>query len=68
MRMAPQLDRLGTMEGMVSTPFNRYDCVIRPLEQYLRQAGVNFEENCQVTDLDFDEGPGLTIKAFYLKS
>ena len=67
MRMAPQLDRLGTMEGMVSTPFNRYDCVIRPLEQYLRQAGVNFEENCQVTDLDFDEGPGLTIKAFYLK-
>ena len=66
-RMVPEIDRLGTMEGMIHTPLNQYDCVIRPLEAYLIREGVHFEKNCQVTDLDFNEGPGLTVKAFYLK-
>ena len=49
------------------TPLNQYDSVIRPLETYLRKAGVNFRENCEVTDIDFADGPGITVKTLYLK-
>ena len=41
--------------------------MIRPLETYLRKAGVNFRENCEVTDIDFADGPGITVKTLYLK-
>lgn len=66
-RMMFEFGRLDTMEGVTRAPFNPYDSIIRPLEAYLRQAGVHFEKNCQVTDLDFAPGPGLTVKALYLK-
>ncbi len=66
-RMMLEFGRIETLEGVTRTPLNQYDSVIRPLEAYLRQAGVNFVENCQVTDLDFAPGPGLTVKALYLK-
>ena len=66
-RMMFEFGRIETLEGVTSTPLNLYDSAIRPLEEYLRQAGVHFEKNCQVTDLDFAPGPGLTVKALYLK-
>ena len=66
-RMIFEFSRIETLEGVTRTPLNQYDSVIRPLEEYLRQAGVRFEKNCQVTDLDFAPGPGLTVKALYLK-
>ncbi|HJB06288.1 MAG TPA: oleate hydratase [Candidatus Enterocloster faecavium] len=66
-RMMFEFGRIETLEGVTSTPLNLYDSAIRPLEEYLRQAGVHFEKNCRVTDLDFAPGPGLTVKALYLK-
>lgn len=66
-RMMFEFGRIETLEGVTSTPLNLYDSAIRPLEEYLRQAGVHFEKNCQVTDLDFAPGPGLTVNALYLK-
>ena len=66
-RMIFEFSRIETLEGVTRTPLNQYDSVIRPLEAYLRSAGVNFVENCEVTDIDFAEGAGITAKTLYLK-
>ena len=66
-RMIFEFSRIETLEGVTRTPLNQYDSVIRPLETYLRKAGVNFRENCEVTDIDFADGPGITVKTLYLK-
>ncbi|WP_349665519.1 oleate hydratase [Pseudomonas sp. NW5] len=36
-------------------PFNQYDALIRPLEQWLRQQGVHFEFGAQVEDIQFED-------------
>ena len=66
-RMIFEFSRIETLEGVTRTPLNQYDSVIRPLESYLRKAGVTFMENCEVTDIDFEDGHGITAKALYLK-
>lgn len=66
-RMIFEFSRIETLEGVTRTPLNQYDSVIRPLEDYLRKAGVSFIENCEVTDIDFEDGPGITAKMLYLK-
>lgn len=66
-RMIFEFSRIETLEGVTRTPLNQYDSVIRPLESYLRKAGVTFVENCEVTDIDFEEGHGITAKTLYLK-
>ncbi len=66
-RMIFEFSRIETLEGVTRTPLNQYDSVIRPLEAYLRKAGVTFVENCEVTDIDFEDGHGITAKTLYLK-
>lgn len=65
-RMIFEFSRIDTLEGVTRTPLNQYDSVIRPLEHYLREHGVVFEENCQVTDLDFKDGDDITVTALHL--
>lgn len=66
-RMIFEFSRIDTLEGVTRTPLNQYDSVIRPLEAYLRREGVSFIPDCEVTDMDFEEGSGITVKALYLK-
>ena len=66
-RMIFEFSRIETLEGVTRTTFNQYDSVIRPLESYLRKAGVTFVENCEVTDIEFADGHGITAKSLYLK-
>lgn len=66
-RMIFEFSRIETLEGVTRTPLNQYDSVIRPLESYLRKEGVTFVENCEVTDIDFEDGHGITAKTLYLK-
>ena len=66
-RMIFEFSRIETLEGVTRTLLNQYDSVIRPLEAYLRKAGVTFVENCEVTDIDFEDGHGITAKTLYLK-
>lgn len=66
-RMIFEFSRIETLEGVTRTPLNQYDSVIRPLESYLRKAGVSFMENCEVTDIDFEDGHGITARTLYLK-
>lgn len=66
-RMILEFSRIETLEGVTRTPLNQYDSVIRPIEAFLREHGVNFVENCVVTDIDFADGEGITAKALHLK-
>ena len=61
-----EFSRIETLEGVTRTPLNQYDSVIRPLEEFLRSKGVNFVHNCTVTDIDFEDGEGITAKKLYL--
>lgn len=65
-RMILEFSRIETLEGVTRTPLNQYDSVIKPLETYLRDKGVNFIENCTVTDIDFADGDGITAKTLHL--
>lgn len=66
-RMIFEFSRIETLEGVTRTPYNQYDSVIRPLEAHLRSNGVNFVENCTVTDIDFEDGDGITAKTLHLR-
>lgn len=66
-RMILEFSRIETLEGVTRTPLNQYDSVIRPLEAYLRENGVQFAENCTVLDIEFAEGEDIKVKSLYLK-
>ncbi len=65
-RMIFEFSRIETLEGVTRTPYNQYDSIICPLEAHLRSNGVNFVENCTVTDIDFADGEGITAKTLHL--
>ncbi len=65
-RMILEFSRIETLEGVTRSPLNQYDSIIRPLEVYLRSHGVVFVENCEVVDIDFADGAGITAKSFTL--
>jgi oleate hydratase len=49
---------LATMKIVQSTRYNARDSIVRPIERWLAQQGVQFDTGVQVTDLEFDEAPG----------
>ena len=48
------------LEGILRTPLNQYDSLVRPLHKWLLDRGVRFETGTRVTDLDFGELDGRT--------
>lgn len=65
-RMIFEFSRIETLEGVTRTPYNQYDSVILPIHKYLEDHGVSFVKNCAVTDMDFKDGDGITVKTLYL--
>ena len=65
-RMIFEFSRIETLEGVTRTPYNQYDSIIRPIEAFLKSNGVNFVENCTVTDLDFEDDMEITVKTMHL--
>lgn len=65
-RMIFEFSRIETLEGVTRTPYNQYDSVIRPIEEFLRSNGVKMVENCSVTDIDFEDREEITAKKLYL--
>jgi len=53
LRFIHELPHIGTLAGMLSTPFNPYDSIVRPLTSWLQAQGVRFQMNTCVTALDF---------------
>lgn len=60
-RFMHEFPRIHTLEGVTRTPYNQYDSIILPLQEYLKSHGVDFSLNCTVTDLIFKEGDGITV-------
>ena len=48
------------LEGILRTPLNQYDSLVRPLHKWLLDHGVRFETGARVTDLEFGEREGKT--------
>lgn len=66
-RMIFEFSRIETLEGVTRTTYNQYESVILPLKAYLDQHGVDFSINATVTDIEFDEGEGITATALYIE-
>jgi oleate hydratase len=56
-RFAHMVSGFNRLHGIMRTVYNQYDSMVRPLEKWLEQRGVNFELEVQVTDLVIGEGP-----------
>ncbi|MFC4780205.1 oleate hydratase [Eubacterium multiforme] len=65
-RMILEFSRIDTLEGVTRTQYNQYDSIIRPIKSYLCKAGVDFNINSTVTDLDFKPGDGITVTEIHL--
>ena len=56
------------LEGILRTPYNQYDSLIRPLQSWLREAGVHFALNSRVTDLGFlHDAEGYAVERIALE-
>ncbi|WP_207910919.1 oleate hydratase [Paenibacillus albiflavus] len=64
-RMMFEFSRIQTLEGVTRTPYNQYDSIILPIKTYLDGFGVDFSLKYTVTDLDFEEGDGITVTAIH---
>ena len=48
------------LEGILRTPLNQYDSLVRPLHKWLLDRGVRFETGTRVSDFQFGEREGKT--------
>jgi len=65
MHLMPGLKQIG---GILRTKYNQYHSVVLPLENYLREKGVQFRLESRVLDIDFDLEEGRkTATALQMK-
>jgi oleate hydratase len=57
-RFAHMVSGFNRLRGIMRTVYNQYDSMVRPLEKWLKERGVDFELGVRVTDLLSGEGPG----------
>jgi len=55
LRFAHMIAGFSQLKGIMRTPFNQYDSMVRPLQKWLADRGVRFELDIRVTDLVFCE-------------
>jgi len=51
-RFMMEFSRIDTLAGVKRTVYNQYDSMVRPLQAWLAEQGVNFLTNCNVIDFD----------------
>ena len=54
-RFIHEFPRINTLSGVRRTVYNQYDSLVLPVSTWLKEQGVQFEMNCQVTNLDFKQ-------------
>jgi oleate hydratase len=59
-RFMMEFSRIETLAGVKRTVYNQYDSLVRPLQHWLQQQGVQVILNCKVDDLELDETDGAT--------
>lgn len=63
LRFLHEFAHISTLAGIDHAPLNDYECIVLPMEQHLRQLGVDFRYNTRVDDVVFEEGTGLVVNA-----
>jgi oleate hydratase len=54
------------LSGIMRTVYNQYDSMVRPLQKWLEQRGVQFRRNTRVTGLDIHyEADGYTVRGIH---
>ena len=67
-RFIKEFSRIETLAGVKRTVYNQYDSMVRPLQAWLGDNGVNFQGGCTVTDLDLKpDGDKLVVRALEFK-
>jgi oleate hydratase len=65
LRFLQEFPRIHTLAGVRRTVLNQYDSIVRPIEKWLTDQGVQFEYGTKVTDVDFAESDAHRIKAIH---
>lgn len=60
-RFMLEFSRIETLAGVKRTIYNQYDSLVRPLQSWLADQGVNFIVDCKVTDLDRNTEEGKFV-------
>ena len=58
LRFIQEFPRLHTLTGIRRTKYNQYDSIVRPLQKWLLEKGVDVRFATRVMDVDFDETEG----------
>jgi len=66
-RFMHQLHLIRSLRGILRTKYDQYGSLIRPLEKYLADHGVNFVSGATVTDMDIRiDGNDKTVTALHI--
>jgi oleate hydratase len=60
LRFAHMVPGFNQLRGIMRTTYNQYDSMVRPLQKWLSERGVQFEINTRVIDLTFVDENGLS--------
>jgi len=55
-RFMKEFSRIETLAGVKRTVYNQYDALVRPLVKWLREQGVQFQEDSMVLDIELAAG------------
>ncbi|MFN8700588.1 MAG: oleate hydratase [Rhodospirillales bacterium] len=61
LRFAHMVPGFNRLQGILRTPLNQYDSMVRPLEKWLAARGVVFELGARVADIAFVDVGGVTV-------
>ena len=65
-RFTHMVSGFNTLTGIMRTIYNQYDSLVRPLEKWLRQHGVQFRFNTRVTALDLHhDADGFVVRGIH---
>jgi oleate hydratase len=70
LRFIQEFSRIHTLSGVVRTKYNQYDSLIKPLQRWILQQGVDVRFATKVIDVDFDQTDPNSRRAtkLYLKT
>jgi len=67
-RFAHMISGFNTLKGIMRTVYNQYDSMVRPLQKWLVDRGVNFELNTRVLDLEFSRDvEGYAVRRIFCR-
>ncbi len=67
-RFIKEFSRIETLAGVKRTVFNQFDSLVRPLQAWLSEKGVNYQRGCFVTDFDLASEAGkIAVQAIKVR-